>query len=533
MTGGKVLLIGAGPGDPGLLTLRGAECLSRADVVVYDRLVNPELLGLARGDAEMVDVGKLPGAHRVPQEEINRLLLERAREGKTVARLKGGDPFVFGRGGEEAEFLAESGVPFEVVPGVTSAVAVPAYAGIPVTHRDHCSSLHLITAHQRAGKRDGDPDYGLLARLEGTLVFLMGARALGEIAAGLVRNGKSPDTPAAVIERGTLPSQRTVVGTLADIAAKAEEAGVSSPAITIVGSVVSLGSRLAWRRPGPLAGKTVMVLRAREQAESLVRLLRDNGAGVIEFPVIRLAEPADYTEVDRCLGRLRSYSHIVFTSPNGVTRFWRRLRDLSLDVRNLAGLRVCAIGPGTAGALAERGIRADIVPEIYETAALMERLLAEPAGSGFLLARSDLAAPGLAEGLRAAGHRVDDVAFYRVVAAAPTVDPATLVGGRSVDYVTFTSPSTVRGFVGLIGRKGLDLMLARPATFVYIGGVTARAARESKLPGGLTADPHTVDGLVRAILEHAAGGAGSQSVDREVPGGERQSHGASRKTQKA
>ncbi len=509
MSRGKVILIGAGPGDPGLITLKGAEALARADVVVYDRLVGHELLELARDHAELIDVGKRPGSPTLPQDEINRLLVEKALAGKTVARLKGGDPFLFGRGGEEAEALAERGVNFEVVPGVSSVVAVPAYAGIPVTHRDHSSSVHII-----AGQQDGrsEPlDWGLLGQLEGTLVFLMGVKTLPDIAANLIRGGKAPGTPVAVIERGTLPSQRTISGTLEDIAAEAAAAGVRPPAVTVVGGVASLAGRLGWRRVGPLAGRTVVVTRAKAQAGPLVRRLRDHGADVLALPLITVSGPAVYDQVDRVLGRLGEFTHLVFTSPNGVGYFWTRLLGLGVDVRRLAGLRFCAVGPGTAGALADRGVVADVVPGTSTTAYLLERLRVEPVGSRFLLARSDLADPGLADGLRKAGHRVEDVAFYRTrpggSASGPAIGPgaargadlASLTGGRPADYITFTSPSTVLGFMDLAGAG----RAAWPrATFVYIGPVTAQAARKAGLPEGLEANPHTIDGVVQAILDH-------------------------------
>ncbi|MDP4183081.1 MAG: uroporphyrinogen-III C-methyltransferase, partial [Bacillota bacterium] len=323
---GKVYILGAGPGDDRLITLKAAECIGKADAIVYDRLVGSSVLGLAKNNAELINVGKMPDFHAIPQDEINEILVKKAEEGKIVARVKGGDPFVFGRGGEEAEFLHENGIEFEIIPGVTSAVAVPAYGGIPVTHRDHCSSLHIITGHERPGKESSFINYEALSKLEGTIVFLMGVKNLQIICKNLIECGKESSTPAAVIEKGTTIDQRVVVGTLADIENKVHDAKIQSPAVTVIGSVVGLRERLNWFPKGKLAGKRIIVTRAREQASSLVSSIRDLGGETVEFPTIRIEEPSNFSQFDKVLENIRDYNWIVFTSVNGVKGFFGRMR---------------------------------------------------------------------------------------------------------------------------------------------------------------------------------------------------------------
>ncbi|MBW1992326.1 MAG: uroporphyrinogen-III C-methyltransferase, partial [Deltaproteobacteria bacterium] len=344
MEKGKVYLVGAGPGDPGLITVKGLQLLHRAEVIIYDQLASPDLLTAARPEAQLIYVGKKAGAHALPQEDINRLLIDKAREGKTVVRLKGGDPFVFGRGGEEAEALAAAGIPFEVVPGVTAAVAVPACAGIPVTHRGLASLVTLVTGHEDPAKPESAIPWDILARTQGTLVFLMGVKNLAENCRRLLEGGRAPHTPAAVIQSGTLPDQRTVTGTLADIAAKAREADLRPPAVLVVGEVVALRERLNWWETRPLWGRVAVVTRTREQASALVELLAEAGARCLEVPTLEILPPEDFSPLDAALERLPEYDWIIFTSANGVKAFMARLFDRKLDVRALGQAKLAAIG---------------------------------------------------------------------------------------------------------------------------------------------------------------------------------------------
>ncbi len=484
-----VYLVGAGPGDPGLLTRRGEELLRRADVVVYDRLASPALLGLVPAGAVLVDVGKAPGRVAMAQEEINELLVARGAAGLEVVRLKGGDPFVFGRGGEEAEACGDAGVPFEVVPGVTSAIAAPAYAGIPVTHRGLSTSVTIVTGHEDPTKSGTDTDWAALARGTGTLVVLMGAGHLSDIAKALLAGGRAPSTPVAAIRWGTRPEQRTVRGTLATIA----ELGVASPSAIVIGAVAGLD--LGWFEQRPLFGRRVVVTRAREQASELRLRLEQLGAEVIELPSIAL-ESLDFD-----LPALDRYEWIVFTSANGVDAFFDRgLASVGLDARALAPARVAAIGPGTERALARRGIRADLVPDRFVAESLLAALPdPESSGARVLLARAETARDVLPDGLAARGYAVDVLAVYRAVPVAP--DPADVARVRAgeVDAITFTSSSTVSNFADAVGPfEGTPPVIS-------IGPVTSETARKRGLAVDAEADPHTIDGLVEALLSRLAG----------------------------
>ena len=480
-----VYLVGAGPGDPGLLTRRGEELLRVADVVVYDRLASPALLRLAPAAAELVDVGKAPGRAAMTQEQINDLLVARGREGKHVVRLKGGDPFVFGRGGEEAEACVAASVAFEVVPGITSAIAAPAYAGIPVTHRGVSTSVTIVTGHEDPTKDTTGTDWEALARAGGTLVILMGAGRIADIAAALVAAGRAPDTPVAAVRWGTRPEQRTVRTTLASIASL----GVEAPSAIIVGDVAALD--FSWFERRPLFGRRVVVTRAREQASELRTMLERLGAEVVELPSIVIA-PVEFTIPD-----LRAYEWIVFTSVNGVDAFFDRgLAVANLDTRALGVLRVAAIGPGTTAALARRGVRADLLPERFVAEALLDAFPAPSAGGArVLLARAEVARDVLPQGLTARGYIVDVLAVYRTVAADPDAGDLARVRAGAVDAVTFTSSSTVTNFCDAVG----DLADPQPLV-VSIGPVTSATARDRGLRVDVEADPHTLDGLVTALL---------------------------------
>jgi len=501
---GKVYLVGAGPGDPGLLTLKGRDCLARADVVVYDRLVSPSILKFAPAGAELVYAGKSPEGHTLTQEEINALLVARARAGATVVRLKGGDPFVFGRGGEEAEALAAAGVPFEVVPGVTAAVAVPAYAGIPVTHRQYTSSLAIVTGHEADGDAPPALRWEALAHAAGTLVFLMGTRNLPEIVARLTAAGLPAETPVAVIRWGTLPRQRTVTGTLGDIAERAK--GVANPAVVVVGRVVELRERLSWFEKGPLFGRRVLVTRTREQAGDLVRIVESLGGEALVFPTIKVAGPEDPEPLDRALGELAGFDWVVFTSANGVRFFWRRLVDRGYDARAFGRARLAAIGPKTGAALEAFGLRPDFVASEYRAEVLAAGLgsVARP-GQKVLLARAAGSREVLARELARLGLEVTEVHVYRTLPAGEDGKRiAELLRRGEVDAVTFTSSSTVRNFLSALGPDAGELL--RRTAVACIGPVTAATAEELGLRVDVVAREYTVEGLAEALCRYFAGG---------------------------
>ena len=500
---GFVSLIGAGPGDPGLLTLHGMEALTAADVVVYDYLANPVLLAHARPEAERLYVGKKAGNHTLSQDEINALLVERGLAGQRVVRLKGGDPFVFGRGGEEALALAKAGVLFEVVPGVTSAVAAPAYAGIPVTHRGLASSFAVITGHEDPTKEETALDWSRLATGVDTLVFLMGVGNLPQIVEQLIAHGRPPDTPAVLVRWGTLPGQQTVSGTLANIAERVRVAGLRPPAVTIVGPVAGLRDHLHWFEDRPLFGQRVLVTRTRQQASALSTRLRSLGAEAIELPTIRVAPPDDWAPLDSAITGLSNYDWIVFTSVNGVDHFWARLSAAGLDARALHGLRLAAIGPATAAELQAYGLRADYVPGEYVAEAVASGL-GEVRGLRVLLPRADIARPALADLLREGGAKVVEVDAYRTL--QPETDPDELRDLLArVTVATFTSSSTVRNLAAMAASAGLDLLQAlQHATVACIGPITAETARELGLVVNVVAEEYTIQGLVAALSSYCA-----------------------------
>ncbi len=528
MTAGIVYLVGAGPGDPGLMTRRSLELVAAADAILYDRLIPPGALDGARSDCDLRYVGKEPGNSAMGQEEICSLLVELGGQGKRVVRLKGGDPFVFGRGGEEAEALRAAGVPFEVVPGVTAGVAVPAYAGIPVTHREAASAVAFVTGHEDPAKDESAIDAEGLAAFPGTLVFYMGVKNLPLIADALIAAGRDPAEPAAVVRRGTLPDQRTVTGTLADIADRVAEAGLKAPAITVVGKAVALRETLAWLERRPLHGKRVAVTRARAQASGLAARLRDLGAEVVETPAIRTVPRPVEGEIVAAVDVLGAagartgpagapgestasgsqapasrtaagYSLVCVTSPNGVTLLFEALAGRGLDARALAGATVAAIGPGTARELERHGVRADVVPRRSVAESLVEALADVPVeGRRVLIARAGEARDLLPDTLRGRGATVDDVALYDTVVEPLSEDQRTALAG--VDYVTFTSASTVRNLVGSLGSERAALDGAR---IVSIGPVTTAAVRELGLDAHVEAERHDVGGLVEALLRDA------------------------------
>jgi uroporphyrinogen III methyltransferase/synthase len=491
---GTVYLVGAGPGDPGLMTRRALELIASADAILYDRLIPPGALAGARPAADLRYVGKQPGGHSHTQEEINSLLVELGQQGLDVVRLKGGDPFVFGRGGEEAQALAAAGIPFEVVPAVTSGVAAPAYAGIPVTHRDDASAVALITGHEDPTKPESALDWPALAAFPGTLVLYMGIKNLDGIAARLVEGGRPASEPVAVIERGTLPGQRTIRGTLADIATRVADAGIRPPAITLVGSVARLRDELEWLERRPLFGRRVVVTRARAQSSGLAARLADLGANVVETPAIRIV-PRDDAEVAAAAQRIRDYDLVCVTSPNGAALLMDAIGHAGGDARSLAGATVAAIGPATAAELLRRGIRADVVPAKAVAESLVESLAdVSVRGRRVLVARPAEARDALPDALRDRGADVDVVALYETVAEQLTEEQ--LEAAADADYVTFTSSSTVRNFMDAGGR-------ANGARVVSIGPVTSATARELGLEVDIEAEQHDIDGLIDALLRDA------------------------------
>ncbi len=502
MNKGKVFLVGAGPGDPGLITVKAAECLRRADAVVYDFLANPQLLSQVSDKAEMIYVGKSGADHTMPQEQINQLIVDLASSGKTVVRLKGGDPFIFGRGGEEAEELIAAGLPFEVVPGITSAIAVPAYAGIPLTHRSHTSTVGFITGHEDPTKNESSIAWDKLATGLGTLVFLMGVKNLPNITARLIAAGRSQDTPAALIRWGTTSRQATLVGTLADIAGKARATGFKPPAIFVVGEVVSLRETMNWFETRPLFGRRVLVTRTREQASGLSAGLAALGASVIECPTIRITAPADWSAVDEALDNLTGFDWLVLTSPNGVDWLFRRLREKGRDARALAPVKLAAIGPATARKLEDFGLNADLLPEEFVAESLVAALKAKGMeGKRILLARAAEARAVLPEDLAAAGAEVREVALYQTL-PPDNLPPEALeaLDQDGVDLVTFTSSSTVTNMAALLGERLEAFKSAVPAA--CIGPITAATAREAGFNVVVEGAEYTIEGLLGAVEDH-------------------------------
>ncbi len=494
---GKVTLVGAGPGGKGLLTLRGVDAIRNAEAVVYDRLVGGDILDLIPQNAERVDVGKESNRHPIPQHEINRILVRLAMEGKNTVRLKGGDCYLFGRGGEECEYLLENGIPFEVVPGVTSAIAVPAFAGIPVTHRDYCSSLHIVTAHARAGKQL-DINYEALTKLEGTLVILMGLTSMEQVMDGLKAAGMDLDTPAAVIENGARAKQRKLVATVGTIAEKVRAAGMLSPALIVVGKVCTLSEKLDWFTLLPLHGKTVAVTRPRDRAGTLSERLRELGADVIECPCIEIHEKQDLTSLMSALEY--EYDWAVFTSPAGVHALVHALFRLGRDLRTLYGMRIAAIGKGTAGVLLEYGLSADLVPEKFDGLHLADALIGQmPEGGTAVLLRAQQGGEILPKRLRDAGIKVTDVPLYDTVYHCDKADMLRgLAADGKLDYVTFTSVSTVEGFVQAAGEFDYSGFIA-----LCIGEQTEAAARLHGMRT-MTAKNATIDGMVACVLKGTA-----------------------------
>lgn len=499
----KVSLVGAGPGDPGLITVRGLDLVRQADVIIYDALANPSLLGEARPDAKLVYVGKIADQHSLPQDQINDLLVKTAREGKNVVRLKGGDPYIFGRGGEEAEFLASHGIPFEEVPGVSSAIAAPAYAGIPLTHRDYTSGVTILTGHEKYPQFSHD--WQALAHGAATLVIVMGVKNLGEITANLIQGGLDASTSAAIIYKGTTPLQRVLIATLGTLAEEAQAQGFQNPSVVVVGKVVSLAPTLAWFSKKPLFGKKIVVTRAREQASQLARALEEQGASVIECPTIAIKPLNDYAAVDAAIQNIRSYGWIFFTSVNGVKYFWQRLEKAGLDSRSLCHAKVVAIGPATMDALRSHGVMPDFMPTSYVAEEVANQLVGQEgpplAGVKALIPRAASAREVLPAELEAADMSVDVVPVYETVAGEGCgAKVADMLKAGQIDCVTFGSSSTVGNFLKIVPPQ--DLKQHPETALAAIGPVTAATLKENGLPCQIMPRDYTIPALVQAIVTY-------------------------------
>lgn len=500
-----VYLIGAGPGDPGLITVKGLECVAMADIVIYDYLANPRFLAAARPDAELIYVGKKGFSKHVTQDEINDLLVEKALEGdgNVIARLKGGDPFIFGRGGEEALALHEHGIAFEVVPGVSSGYAAPAYAGIPVTHRGITTDMAFVTGHEDPTKETSEIEWDKLATAVGTICFFMGIKNLPEITSKLIENGRDASTPVALVRWGTTPRQEVLTGTLADIAQKAADVGFKAPAITVVGEVVKLREQLKWFEDKPLFGKTIVVTRSRTQASELTDRLSRLGAEVLEFPTIKIVDPESWQPMDEAIRNLDVYHWVVFTSVNGVEKFFERLLEGGRDARSLAHAKVAAIGPATAARCTDYGVVPDYVPSEYRAEGVLEGFCERGVGEGVrvLIPRALEAREVLPDTLRERGAIVDVVTAYRTVLGSGESSVLQRLSEGSVDVVTFTSSSTVKNFVKL--AEGIDLASAmKDVTVASIGPITSDTARALGLTVGVEAKEYDIPGLVQAVCDH-------------------------------
>lgn len=500
---GKVYLVGAGPGDPGLITVKGLECIRKADVVIYDYLAAPALLKHAAEDAETIYVGKKGGDHTLSQEGINELIAEKATEGLIVARLKGGDPFIFGRGGEEVEVLVNRGIEFEIVPGVTSAIAAPAYAGIPLTHRKFTSTLTFVTGHEDPTKGETRIDWAALAKDSGTLVFFMGVKNLPRITRRLIDNGKSAGTPIALVQWGTTTKQATVTGTLDTIVERVEEAGITAPAIIVLGEVVRLRKTMKWFERRPLLGKTIIVTRAREQASDMIRILSDWGASCLEYPTIDIVPPDDWTLLDDAIAHLSDYDWIVFTSVNGVKYFFDRLFQKGLDVRALNRMRTASIGPATEKRLAAFGINSDIVPESYRAESVVDAFRHENiSGKKILLPRAEEARPILPVELTQMGAVVDEITVYRTrIADHNRNELLEHLTAKTANLVTFTSSSTVKNFKALLPPERFQDLIEE-LTVASIGPITTDTAKSMGFEVHIEPDAFTIPDLCKAIVQY-------------------------------
>lgn len=501
MKSGVVYLVGAGPGDAGLMTMRGAELLARADVVVYDALVNAELLKLAPKEAEVIYGGKRSKDHAIPQDELNSLLVKKAKEGKVVVRLKGGDPYTFGRGGEEAEELGAAGVRFEVVPGVSSISAAPNYAGIPITHRSHCSSFTVITGHEDPNKPESSVDWAHVAKDRGTKVILMGMERIAEIARLLISYGMEPETPVGMVRWGTTGKQTSIQGTLSNIAKVIQEKNFGAPAVTVIGDVVNLRKKLNWFENRPLFGQRIVVTRTREQASQLAQQLSEMGAEILEIPTIRIEPPAEKDDLKDAILGLHGYDWVVFTSPNGVTTFFEYYFKAFDDLRDIGGVKIAAVGPATAAKVKELHLKVDVMPEEYVSARVAKALsdFEDIENLRILLMRAEVANRELPKELEAMGAIVDDVASYRTVMETEDRNGAAArLLELGADWITFTSSSTVENFHARFNLPELVKRFPR-LRLASIGPETTKTIKALGLEPAFEAKPHNIAGLVNGL----------------------------------
>ncbi len=503
---GKVYLIGAGPGDPGLITVKGLACVKKADVIIYDYLANERILDHRKPDCELIYVGKQGSRHTLPQAEINELIIKKANEGKIVARLKGGDPFIFGRGGEEAEELADNAIPFEIVPGVTAATAVPTYAGIPLTHREHTASVAFVTGHEDPTKEESKVHWDRIATGIGTLVFFMGMKNLQNIVDNLISNGRNPETPVALIQWGTRTDQRVVTGTLVDIVARVKEARLGPPAIIVVGEVVRLRKKLNWYESKPLFGKRVVVTRSRDQASIFADMLIDLGATTVEFPTIDVVPPASWDELDRALDAIESYQWVIFTSANAVRFFFERLKSSGKDIRCLKGVSICAVGPKTAESIGQYGLKADLIPSEFKAEGVLAALGGESVkGQKFLIPRAKIAREIIPDKLRVLGADVTVATAYENIRPTSDADRIRkLFQDKKITAVTFTSSSTVHNFVEILGQKEY-ISLLDGVVIACIGPVTAKTAEDYGIKVDIMPKEYTIPAFVDAMVTHFKG----------------------------
>jgi uroporphyrinogen III methyltransferase/synthase len=504
MKSGKIYLIGAGPGDPGLFTIKGKMLLEQGEVVIYDRLVGEEILSYASPEAELIYVGKESGRHALTQDEINLLMVRKAKEGKRVVRLKGGDPFLFGRGGEEALFIREQGLDYEVVPGISSAIAVPAYAGIPVTHREATSSLAIITGHEKPGKKNSSINWKGISTGIGTLVFLMGVENLDYIVSRLMENGRPADTPVALIRWGTLSKQEVLTGTLDNIVQRVKDENFQPPAVIVVGEVVALRDKLIWLEKKPLWGKRIVVTRSRAQASELVQKIRELGGTPLEFPTISIQKAADLKPLETAWQEITKYHWIIFTSVKAVEIFFEQMDLMGIDIRELKGINIAAIGPATGQKLQVRGLRVKAMPGEYRAEGILDVLKGMVLkGQRVLLPRAQGARKILPETLRERGLEVDEIPLYQAVLSSGN-NPQLLeeIKTGKIDYLTFTSSSTVSNFVEMMGR---DMPVNSSVKIACIGPITAGKARELGFKVDIIAGQYTIDGLLQAIIQDATG----------------------------
>lgn len=498
-----VYLVGAGPGDPRLITLKGLDCIKKADCIIYDRLASRRLLSYAKEKCELIDAGKEPDSHKLNQDEINKVLVEKSIGENIVVRLKGGDPFVFGRGAEEAEALVEAGIPFEIVPGITSAIAVAAYAGIPVTHRDYASTFTVITGNENPDKADSSIEWDKISLNSGTLVFLMGMRNMPHIMATLIEKGKAPLTPVALIRWGTRPEQATLTGTISDIAEKARHANFKHPVIIVVGEVVSLREKLKWFEKRPLFGKRVLVTRSRAQASAFAEQIESLGGEPWEFPTIATVDPEDFGPLDAAIANLESYDWLILTSTNGVEKFFERLNFHKKDIRALHGIKLCAIGPTTKAEIEKRGLFIDLMPEKFVAESLLEAFKDQHIqGEKILMTRADIARKALPDTLRQMGAEVDDVVAYRTVEGSGNIEQLMrMLKDNLIHVVTFTSSSTVKNFIKMVGKENIPELL-KDVVVASIGPITTQTAEDNGLHVDIQPEEYTIPGLTEAIVDY-------------------------------